>query len=160
MVDVGRVTGVQFQAESVSAAWDEALPLLHANNAETGLVAPVNFAPAKDKLIRMEEAGFVRVFTMRHEGGLTGYQVFFVLFSLDFPDNLISTCRAAYIVPEQRKTFSAGKFLLWADGQLINEGVYSIARQSTAKLPLGDLYQRMGYFKSEENWLWERGGNV
>ncbi len=160
MVDVERTAStVTFQAEPLAAVWDEALPLMQANHRETGAFQEWRFAPAKEKLERMEAAGFLRLFTARKEGKLIGYQLFFVLFSINYPDNLESTCHVAYIVPEERGTFAAGKFLLWADQTLIDEGVYSIARQSPMMRPLGDLYARMGYCKVEENWVFVRGGD-
>lgn len=130
-----------------------------ANHRETGALAEWNFAPAKLRLEQMENAGFLRLFTMRKDGVLVGYQLFFVLFGINYPDNLEATCHVAYVMPEHRG-FSAGKFLYWADDRLRREGVYSIARQSTEKHPLGEVYKRMGYWKVEENWLWAHTGNV
>lgn len=149
---------VSFQAEPLDACWNEALPLMQANHSETGALSDYHFAPAKEKLLRLEEAGFIRLYTARRLGKLIGYQLFIVLFGINYPDNLEATCHVAYMAPGNRG-FIAGKFLLWADQTLFDEGVYSIARQSTVKHPLGKVYGRMGYRLVEENWVIERGGD-
>ena len=131
---------------------------MRANHAETGALSDYQFAPAKEKLERMEAAGFVRLYTARRLGKLIGYQLFLVIFGINYPGNLEATCHVAYMIPGSRG-FTAGKFLYWADEQLFHEGVYSIARQSTVKHPLGKVYKRMGYRLVEENWIIERGGD-
>lgn len=159
MVDVERAAStISFQAESLASVWDEALPLMRANHAETGALSDYHFAPAFEKLKRLEECGFIRLYTARRLGKLIGYQLFVVLFGINYPDNLEATCHVAYMIPGCRG-FTAGKFLLWADDQLFHEGVYSIARQSTVKHPLAGVYHKMGYRKVEENWVIERGGD-
>lgn len=159
MVDVERSTAVTFQAESLATAWDEALPLMMDNHRETGAFDDWRFAPAKVKLQQLENAGFLRLFTSRKGGKLIGYQLFFVMFGINYPDNIECTCHVAYVIPSERGTFSAGKFLMWADKKLFDEGVYSIARQSTVKHPLDRVYHRMGYRKVEENWVIEVTGD-
>jgi hypothetical protein len=157
VVDVERAAStVSFQAEALASMWEEALPLMKANHSETGALSDFHFAPALEKLKRLEEAGFVRLYTARRMGKLIGYQLFIVLFGINYPDNLEATCHVAYMTPGNRG-FTAGKFLLWADRKLFYEGVYSIARQSTVKHPLSGVYQKMGYRKVEENWIAERG---
>jgi hypothetical protein len=158
VADATKTAGVTFQAEALTTCWDEALPLMLANHRETGACAEWRFAPAKVKLLHMENAGFVRLFTARKNGKLIGYQLFFVLFGINYPDNIECTCHVAYVMPEYR-SITGYKFLCWADEKLFYEGVYSIARQSTVKHPLDRLYTRMNYRKIEENWLIERGGD-
>ena len=160
MVDVERAAStVSFQAEPLASCWDEAVPLMKANHAESGALSDYMFAPALEKLRRLEECGFLRLFTARRLGKLIGYQLFVVLFGINYPDNLEATCHVAYMLPGNRG-FTAGKFLLWADAQLFREGVYSIARQSTVKHPLAGVYSKMGYRKVEENWVIEYGGDA
>ncbi len=149
---------VSFQSEALADCWQEAIPLMLANHAETGAFSDYHFAPALEKLQRLEAAGFLRLYTARRLGALIGYQLFIVLFGINYPDNLEATCHVAYMTPGNRG-FTAGKFLLWADATLFREGVYSIARQSTVKHPLGTVYKRMGYRMVEENWVIERGGD-
>ena len=158
MVDVDRASTVSFQSESIASVWDEAIPLMAANHAETGALSDYQFAPAREKLERLEAAGFTRLFTARRLGKLIGYQIFFTMFGINYPNQIEATCHAAYMLPGNRG-FTAGKFLFWADAQLFNEGVYSIARQSTVKHPLGKVYKRMGYRLVEENWIIERVGD-
>lgn len=142
---------VSFQAEALANCWDEALPLMRSNYEETGTWQG-EFNPDLQKLKRMEEAGFVRVFTARIQGKLVGYQVFFVMFGINHPAALMAVCHVAYVSPVYRG-LTAIKFLHWTDQQLLFEGTVSITRQSTVYHPLDKLYTRMKYHKIEECWM-------
>lgn len=158
MAEVEKAQGTVFQSESILSAWEDAIPLMIANQQETGAFPHHKFAPAREKLERMENAGFLRCFTARRDGKLIGYQLFFILFSIDYPDNLEAISKAVYVSLEHRG-FTAGKFLYWVDAQLEREGISVIGRQSTTKHPMDKVYHRMGYRKVEELWVWERGGD-
>lgn len=159
-MDVERAAStVSFQAEALADVWAEAVPLIKANHSETGAFYDERFAPSLEKLQSLEQMGFLRLFTARRLGKLIGYQLFIVLFGINYPDNLEATCHVAYMIPGCRG-FTAGKFLLWADAKLFDEGVSSIARQSTVKHPLAGVYAKMRYRKVEENWIRERGGDA
>jgi hypothetical protein len=151
-VDVEKATGgIKFQSESLSACWEEAVPLMQANYEETGTwVGPFN--PDRKKFEQLENVGFLRVFTMRDGEKLVGYQLFIVMFGLNSPASLIATCHVAYVAKSHRG-MSAVKFLHWADERLMYEGAVGITRHSTIYKPLDKLYERMKYHKIEESWL-------
>jgi hypothetical protein len=148
-VEAGKQT-VTYQAEPIAQCWDEALPLMRDNYEETGFFLG-EFKPDFDKFKRMEDAGFVRIFTARNLGKLIGYQVFFVMFGLNCPKALMATCHVAYVVPFHRGRVGI-RFLHWVDQQLMIEGATSITRQSTVHRDLSRLYGRMHYHKVEESW--------
>ena len=148
-VDAGKQT-ITFQSEPIEKCWDEALPLMRDNYEETGFWLG-EFNPDYEKLKRMEDMGFIRVYTFRSSGRLVGYQVFFVMFGINCPKALMATCHVSYVAPAHRG-FAALRFLKWVDQQLMIEGATSITRQSSIHRDLGKLYGRMGYHKSEESW--------
>lgn len=152
MVDVERRTGtVIFLSESLDTAWDEAVPLMRDNYEETGVWLG-EFNPDREKLKRMEDAGFVRTFTARDNGKLVGYQVFFVLFGINCPKALLATSHVVYVAKSHRGP-TAIRFIKWVDQQLMIEGATSITRQSSIHRDLGKLYTRLHYHKVEESWL-------
>ncbi len=66
-----------FSRELLAHCWDEALPLIYANQRETGAFDSDQFHPNPEFYFTQEERGIVRFFTMRHGDKLTGYQAFF-----------------------------------------------------------------------------------
>jgi hypothetical protein len=133
VVDVEKKAGTVFASEPLSACFDEAVPLMHANNAETGAYHVGEFSPNKEKLLAMENAGVLRVFTARKGGKLIGYQVFFTLFGINYPDVLNAVCHVTYVAPEYRG-FTGAKFIYWVDEQLRKEG--ALEKAATPDKPL------------------------
>ena len=146
-------SSVTFQSESIEAAWDEAIPLMVENHFETGIESKHSrFSPNRAQFERLDELGFLRVYTARKSGKLVGYSVFLVMPPLNYPDDLFAICHVAYVSPEIRGTFSSGKYFIWVEHQLEREGVTDIGRQSTERFDVSETYKNFGYVKSETVW--------
>lgn len=120
--------GPLFLRESIEACWDEAEAIVAANHAETGFTSGSAFRPLREFYVRKEQAGEARLFTMRHAGVLTGYQVFFVYRNPDNDFELSALQRTLFVVGAHRG-IEAAHFQRWADGELAREGVRNISRQ-------------------------------
>jgi hypothetical protein len=147
------VSSVTFQSEPIAQCWVEAIPLMVENHAETGVPSKHHkFAPNRAQFERLDELGFLRVFTARKAGKLVGYSVFLVMPPLNYPDDLFAICHVAYVAPEIRGTYSSGKYFIWVEAQLEHEGVTDIGRQSTERFDVSETYKHFGYTKSETVW--------
>lgn len=137
-----------FAIESLSTAWDEAVPLMHANHAEVGGLEGRTFAPKRHLFENVEKAGHLRVYTMRLLGKLIGYGLFMVAESMNYADSVIGISHTVYVTPEHRGR-RAIQFMLWQDKQLERDGVNDFMRQSPAKHENGRTYEHMGYHPVE-----------
>lgn len=76
----------------------------------------------------MEKAGKAVLFTMRHDGCLTGYQVFLLYPHPDYSYERSATQRTLYVTPEHRG-IAVCRFMEFAHSELDREGVIHTFRQ-------------------------------
>ena len=139
-------------SESAEATWDEAAPLVAAHHAEVGHLPRELFSPDKERYIKMEAAGFVRLFTAREmpDRKLVGYQVFLVSPHQHYSGVLTALQDLIYLAPEHRG-LKAVRFIMYADQQLEYSGVELISRHSPhVNHGFGTTLERMGYAPMEQ----------
>jgi hypothetical protein len=133
-----------FARESMGSVWHEIQPLLREHWEEVAFYPDIPLAPDEERYRQMDAAGILRVYTVRREGVLHGYAVFFVLPSLHYSTQRQATCDVVYLVPEVRG--GAGyRFIAWCDEQLRGEGVDLVSHHVKVKLDWSPLLERLGY---------------
>lgn len=120
--------GPLFLRESIERCWDEAAQMVAANHAETGFESVEKFHPLRDFYVQQERAGIAKLFTMRHAGKLTGYQVFLVYPHPDHDFELSASQRTLFVYRDHRG-IEAAHFMRYAHGELARDGVKHLARQ-------------------------------
>lgn len=141
-----------FLRERISDCWDQALPLIYANQRETGTFDPDQFLPNPEFYFMQEERGIVRLFTMRHGGKLTGYQVFFCSHHPRYPQIACAIQDVMYVAPEHRGVASL-RFLKFADGILEGDGMKPMRHASAKNLAFARLLEHCGYQLLEQTFM-------
>jgi hypothetical protein len=144
---------MEYKRETIGAVWDEAHELMADHAVEVGILGSRRWSPRLEQYRRLEDAGILRLHTMRKDGLLVGYSAFHVLLHHHY-DVLAATQDAVYVAPQHRG-FAAAKFMAWVDGTLRAEGVEVVFRVSTEKCDYSRSLERMGYGLHERHYLKE-----
>lgn len=140
-----------FLRESIRAAWDEAIPLIRANHAETGALAAEEFSPDRARYEAAERAGLLAVYTARLASKLIGYAVFFVGPHLHYPKTSWAIQDVVYVAPAYRGR-TAWRFLIWQDGELGRDGVRYVYRH-VGRVDYSKTLEALGYRPEETRYV-------
>lgn len=123
---------------------DELIPLLVDHYQEIAHYPDIALDPDFEMYVKMEEIGFLRVYTARDsKGALFGYALYFVRYNLHYKASLQAHQDIIYIHPKHRGT--GAKLIVWADNDLRREGVQAVYHHVKAAHNFGPLLERMGY---------------
>mgnify|MGYP001567459404 CR=1 FL=1 len=136
---------VKFSREFIHDVWDEAAPLREAHYREIMPYKDIALNPNRALYMWMENAGVVRVFTVRDYDRLVGYQVLLVSRHLHFMDLLQAMQDGLFLHPSLRGRTIGYRFILWCDEQLKREGIQSVTQHSNHKHDFGHLLEHMEY---------------
>lgn len=142
---------VGFQRQALADCFDELQPLVKAHHAEVAFYQDINLDVDWEAVIRLEQAGALRLYTARDFGSLRGYAVFVLGPALHYKGTLQATADAVYLEPGVRKQMLGVKFLRWCDEELRREGVVIVAHHHSTR-QLRSLYGRLGYELAELVW--------
>jgi GNAT superfamily N-acetyltransferase len=136
---------MHYQRERATAElFDELIPLLVDHYREIAHYPDLALDPDFDTYLRMDEMGFLRVFTARDsKGALYGYAVYFVRHNIHYKASLQAQQDILYVHPKHRGT--GAKLIVWADNELRREGVQAVYHHVKAAHNFGTLLVRMGY---------------
>lgn len=123
----------------------EMMPLWIMHAEETKDENPMTLDPNFALYKLMEDAGSMRVYTMRQAGKLVGYQVVFIATHPHSQKVLTAQMDILFLHPEHRKGFAACNFIAWCDGELQAEGVNIVMKTIKKRLDFGQILKRMGY---------------
>ena len=143
-----------FQRESFSDMFDEALPLFFDHFKEVGNYSPeFIFDPDVQCYVRLDEAGRLRVFTIREssKGSLVGYCIHHVFNHLHFRKSLQAVQDSIYIAKEHRGV--GHKFIEWIDEQLKSDGVNAVYHYVSINHDYSKALERLNYSKIESTYL-------
>ena len=140
--------------EAVSEVWDEAIPLVAKNHAESGALPAEDFAPKKATYEALEKANILKVFTARDEAAvLLGYAVFIVSPShLHYPSTSWAIQDVLYVSPEARGTMPV-RFMLYQDACLRSDKVDLVYRHNTLHRDYARLLLHLGYRAEEMRYF-------
>jgi hypothetical protein len=97
--------------------WQEAIPLMVDNHAETGALPQEKFNPSLTIFQQVEAAGALQTYTMRLIGALVGYAAFVITPHPTYSNEIVATSHVVYVTPAHRGRRSI-RFLLWIKAQL------------------------------------------
>jgi L-amino acid N-acyltransferase YncA len=134
-----------FERERMDDVFAEIQPLLKLHFAEIAHYADIPLDPDYRRYRRMEEAGALRVFTVRVLGALKGYAIFCVAPSLHYQGSLQAVQDILYLDPEEREGRLGLKLIQYADGELKAEGVQVVVQHIKAAHDFSPILKRLGY---------------
>jgi hypothetical protein len=135
---------VSFQREFIRELnIEEFAPLYDHQNSETGHFKDMKVEPELAMYQRAEDHGALRLFTVRDNGKLIGYQSFVVTRGRHHAHTMQAQQDLLYISPD-RRGFGL-KFIKWCDEQLKAEGVHIVHQHVTPFFDFGPMLKRVGY---------------
>ena len=144
---------VKFQRETIGDCIAESIALAKMHHGEiNGALRKHSFDPNFDMYLGAERVGLLRLFTMRNDGELVGYSIFTVLRHLYY-DALFAKEEYLFVHPGFRG-FSAGKFFLWTEQQVIDEGAEIIGREVSG-VDYSRSLKKLGYVEAERGYIRE-----
>lgn len=137
---------IDFKRESFSLdLLDEMMPLLKNHYGEIALYKDIPLSPAKSTYENADKAGFLRIYTMRHNHRLVGYEVFFIHKHPHYSETLEAVQDILFLSPEMRRGLLGYQFLKWCDGELENDGAQVIFRCVSNRYDYSPLLKRLGF---------------
>lgn len=137
---------MKFQRERAHDVWGEMMPLFEKHWHEIAHYKDIMLDPDIDSYLKMEDLGGLRVFTARDDNNkMVGYAVYFVRTNPHYRMSIQAAQDIIFIDPTRRGMFG-GKFILWCDEQLKNEGVQVVYQHIKVKTTNTiKLFEHLGY---------------
>lgn len=127
----------------IDAVWDEALPLMRRNWAETGFAFP--FDPSREMYRQLQELGLMVAVGAFVEGALVGYATAIVTVHHFNPAVRWCGSDALYVLPEHRAAAFGARLIKAIERRAAQAGASWIAWHTRAGTPLADTMLRHGY---------------
>ncbi len=135
---------VSFQRERLTnELLEEGLPLLLAHYQEVMPYPDIGVNIDRIRYLMMEQAGYLRCFTVRSKGELIGYANFYVSIHPHSKHTVQAYCDVIYIKPQHRGIGS--NFISWCDKILNDQGVKEIHYAVSTRFDWSKLLERKGY---------------
>lgn len=141
---------MEYQEESYWDVIDELRPMLQEHYKEVAMYQDdidLNFDEEKYRTIDHQDA--LRIFTMREEGKLVGYNVFFVSTHIHYMDHIYAQNDVVYIDPEYRGSECTPTFFKRCDNWLKEEGVSVITYHMKVNKPFQALMDFLEFDHAE-----------
>lgn len=136
---------LRFEREKLMDWFDEAMPLFEKHFSEVSHFQDIALDINKESYRQIEEAGVLRTYTVRKDGKLVGYSIYFVKANIRYQKSVQAVQDVLFIDPDHRGV--GRKLIEFADRQLQAEGVQVVYHHVKTKpeLNFGPLLERMGY---------------
>lgn len=139
-----------FAKETVLGVADEIEPLLKLHYEEVALNKDVaRLDPDWARYVALEERGDLHVFTIRDNGVLIGYAVFFMVWHIHYKLLRVAQNDIVFILPERRHGLLASKFTDYCEEALKKLGAQKITYHIKVALNWSPLLIRKGYEHEE-----------
>lgn len=124
----------------------EALPLNRDHHNEVSAFQDIRLEPDYAQYEAFGKSGMLRIFTVREEGALMGYSIFFVRSAPHYKGSIQAAQDILYLDPKLRAGLNGYKFIAWVDDQLRAEGVQVVYQSTTCHgKDFGKVLMRLGY---------------
>ena len=133
---------MKFQRENTSV-YEEMKPLLEMHYKEIAHYQDIPLEPDVSLYEKIEEQGNLRLYTVRQEGELIGYSIYFLKHNLHYKSSLQANQDIVFIRKDMRG--QGREFLAWCDEQLKNDGVGVVYHHVKAAHNFGPMLERQGY---------------
>jgi GNAT superfamily N-acetyltransferase len=157
---------ITYQVEKWDDCYEEAIPMLEAQYLEIATdkaIKPLD--PDLDKYQGLEDAGFLRIFTVRIEpdnlegtdlprcdGRLIGYFVSIVMRGLHYQQTTLAVNDIMYIDPAYRGSTVGYRMIRGAKADLKNLGADILTIHMKTDYPFRSLLEKLDFHLTEENW--------
>ena len=150
---------MKFALEKISDEFlDSLVPLVVENFNETAVFKDLKLEPDLSAYYKAEEAGVLRIYTVREDAKLVGYSIFSVFMHNHFRGTKVAKEEVIFLAPEHRKGRVGLKFIDYCDEALTAEGVNIIMRTSTEIRDWSPVLLRRGYVLAEKTYAKRVGG--
>jgi GNAT superfamily N-acetyltransferase len=133
---------MNYQRETMAQVLDEIKPLLVLHWEEITHFKDVPLDPDYTAYARAEQAGKLRIFTVRDDGVLIGYGIFFIG-NLHYKSTPIATQDILFIHPKYRGR--GGRLIRYCDEQLQADGIRIVMHHIKVAHNWSALLERFGY---------------
>lgn len=140
------------QVEPFMDAYADAKELLEAHWHE---IAPykdfLTVNPDLDAYKKLDEKGALSTITVRKDGKLIGYIVFFISRHLHYSDIFVATDDLHFLHPDYRKSLIGLKMFRFAEEEMRRRGVGLIAMRTKARSDINHsaIFERLGYDRQD-----------
>ena len=158
---------ITYQVEKWDDCYEEAIPMLEAHYLEIATdksIKPLD--PDLDRYQAMEEAGVLRIFTVRlaavdaetddtillGRGRLIGYFVSIIMKGLHYQQTPLAINDIMYIDPAYRGGTVGYRMMKGAAADLKNLGADILTIHMKTDYPFRSLLEKLDYHLTEENW--------
>jgi len=138
---------VQFARETVEGVEAEIVPLLEEHFEEAAKYKELHLAPNYSVYKMAEEKNMFRLFTIRKDGHLVGYDTYFIVQHPHFSKSILARNDLLFIRKPYRGV--AMRFLSWVHRELKKDHVDVISHSVTPKKDFSPLLKRLGYTLQE-----------
>lgn len=144
--------GYQFQREQLAQTAQEAWPLLEKHFAHISHYQDIALNPDWEMYLGAEARGMLRVYVIRFEGRMVGYQVFFAKPNPHYRQSFQAVQDILWLDPEHRSPTLGVRFIDWCDQQLRAEGVQLVYQHSKLSHDFSAILKYLGYEEIERVW--------
>lgn len=139
---VGTLT---FQRETLRECQEEIQPLLVAHWREIAAYQDIPLDPEWGMYAQIEQTGALRIYTVRDDGRLVGYAVFFVRANPHYKGSVQAQQDILYLDPPLRKQRIGAAFIEWCDAELRKAGAQVVYQHVKLAFDFGPMLERLGY---------------
>ncbi len=137
---------MEFAREPYSQALvDEMLPLWREHYEEIASDTYGPLDPNLEAYEMMDKYNVLRIYTIRKEGKLIGYQIATITPHLHSKKHLTSSTDLIYVKPDERKGLLGLQFIRWCGEQLLSDGVRVMYMSVNSDHDFRSLLERAGF---------------
>jgi GNAT superfamily N-acetyltransferase len=136
---------VTIQREPIHDLWVELWPLMVAHWDEIATWQDIPLDPDTDAYEALDEAGMLRLYTVRDEHRLVGYAAYTVRTHLHYRQSKQAVQDVIFLLAEYRCGRTGMRLIEHADAQLAAEGVQVVFQHVKTAHNFGPLLERLGY---------------
>jgi hypothetical protein len=141
---------ITYQHEKFNDYFEEAKDLLQKHYEEIAERTDViKLDPDVDRYNALEQNGMLETHTIRDNGVLIGYSLWFVSYNIHYKQSLVASSDVLYIAPNYRKGMIGVKFIKWTTEEIKKRKPQKIVFHVKPFMDYGHLLERQGanYFE-------------
>ena len=137
---------ITYQEETVEQIEKDIKPLIQLHWEQIALNKDViKLNPDWDEYKRLNDLGFLRVFTARDGDEMVGYFIITVSKSMHYKDHIFANCDIIYVRPDKRAGLTGYKLINYVENWCKNNDVSCLHINTKVHAPFDKLLERMEY---------------
>jgi hypothetical protein len=143
---------ISFQIEKLSEIWQESIPIQVAHWDEIAHYKDIKLDPDYSSYLELERAGITHCHTVREDGRLVGYVVFFARPNLHYQQSFQAIQDVIFLSPAHRRGRTGIEMINRSDLILASEDVQVVYHHCKHGSNMGILLRYLGYELIDEVW--------